>query len=172
MKRRPRNRIWLAVARATWMAAVLACTVKAAGPVVLAPNRLQFRIVDVGQSGAASSVRVLNSGTQSLTITNISVSGDFSQTNNCGASLAPGAQCAIQIMFRPTAVGARGGTLTVTDGSGTQTATLVGTGGAPTLYVAPNGNDAWSGTLVEPNLNSTDGPLATLDRARRGAIVQ
>ncbi len=37
---------------------------------------------------------------------------------------------------------------------------------AVTLYVAPNGNDAWSGTLDTPNMGNTDGPLATLEGAR------
>jgi len=35
------------------------------------------------------------------------------------------------------------------------------------LYVAPAGNDAWSGTLSEANAAHSDGPLATLDQARR-----
>jgi len=35
-----------------------------------------------------------------------------------------------------------------------------------TLYVAPNGNDAWSGKLPAPNADATDGPLATLVAAR------
>ncbi|TLN00624.1 hypothetical protein FDZ71_14260, partial [bacterium] len=34
------------------------------------------------------------------------------------------------------------------------------------FYVAPNGNDSWSGTLASPNRAGTDGPLATLERAR------
>jgi hypothetical protein len=34
------------------------------------------------------------------------------------------------------------------------------------LYVAPNGDDAWSGSLPKPNANKTDGPLATLNRAK------
>jgi hypothetical protein len=34
------------------------------------------------------------------------------------------------------------------------------------LYVSPAGNDAWSGRLDAPNAAKTDGPLATLDRAR------
>jgi hypothetical protein len=34
------------------------------------------------------------------------------------------------------------------------------------LYVATNGNDAWSGTLPAPNAAGTDGPFATLQRAR------
>ncbi len=35
-----------------------------------------------------------------------------------------------------------------------------------TLFVAPHGNDAWSGRLAEPNAAKTDGPLATLGRAQ------
>ena len=34
------------------------------------------------------------------------------------------------------------------------------------FYVAPNGNDAWSGALALPNADGTDGPFATFDRAR------
>jgi len=34
------------------------------------------------------------------------------------------------------------------------------------LYVATNGNDAWSGTLAAPKPAGTDGPFATLTRAR------
>ncbi len=34
------------------------------------------------------------------------------------------------------------------------------------LYVSPVGSDAWSGTLAEPNAEKTDGPLATIHRAR------
>ena len=37
---------------------------------------------------------------------------------------------------------------------------------APTLYVATNGNDAWSGRLAQANRAGTDGPLATLSHAR------
>ncbi|WP_136081270.1 right-handed parallel beta-helix repeat-containing protein [Pontiella desulfatans] len=34
------------------------------------------------------------------------------------------------------------------------------------FYLSPNGSDAWSGTLAEPNAQGTDGPFATLERAR------
>jgi hypothetical protein len=36
------------------------------------------------------------------------------------------------------------------------------------FYVAPGGNDAWSGRLAAPNAARTDGPWATLQRARDG----
>ncbi len=34
------------------------------------------------------------------------------------------------------------------------------------LFVAPDGNDAWTGTLSEPNGEKSDGPFATVSRAR------
>jgi hypothetical protein len=37
---------------------------------------------------------------------------------------------------------------------------------ALTLYVAPNGNDAWSGRAAEPDPSGADGPFATLAGAR------
>ena len=39
-------------------------------------------------------------------------------------------------------------------------------GAGATFYVATNGNDGWSGKLLEPNALKTDGPFATLGRAR------
>ncbi len=35
-----------------------------------------------------------------------------------------------------------------------------------TLYVDTKGNDRWSGKLLEPNAGKTDGPFATVQRAR------
>jgi uncharacterized protein (TIGR03437 family) len=57
----------------------------------------------------------------------------------------------------------------------TPAALIVVQGSAPppasvTFYVAPNGSDFWSGRLAAPNSTNTDGPFATLDRAR--AFVQ
>ena len=38
--------------------------------------------------------------------------------------------------------------------------------GPLTLYVSTAGNDAWSGRLGQPNADGTDGPLATVQKAR------
>ncbi len=43
---------------------------------------------------------------------------------------------------------------------------VCGQAGEADFYVAPNGNDRWSGRLAEPNASGTDGPLATLNGAR------
>lgn len=34
------------------------------------------------------------------------------------------------------------------------------------VYVSPAGNNAWTGQLPDPNSNGTDGPVATIERAR------
>ncbi len=39
-------------------------------------------------------------------------------------------------------------------------------GSEATLYISPQGNDAWSGKLAKPNFKKSDGPLASLDGAR------
>jgi hypothetical protein len=37
---------------------------------------------------------------------------------------------------------------------------------AKTIHVSPVGNDAWTGQSDQPNVDLTDGPVATLARAR------
>ncbi len=37
------------------------------------------------------------------------------------------------------------------------------------IYVADNGNDAWSGRLAKPNAASTDGPFASITQAQKAA---
>ena len=49
-------------------------------------------------------------------VTQIAVTGDFSETDNCvgaGSGIAVGASCAVQVTFLPTTTGARSGLLTV-----------------------------------------------------------
>jgi hypothetical protein len=41
-----------------------------------------------------------------------------------------------------------------------------------TYHVAPNGNDAWSGTLAMPNAGRTDGPFLTISRALEAARIR
>ena len=38
-------------------------------------------------------------------------------------------------------------------------------------YVAPGGNDAWSGKLPAPSRDGSDGPFATVGRAQQAARV-
>jgi hypothetical protein len=53
-----------------------------------------------------------------VTISSIVASGDYSQVNDCPASLGAGASCTISTVFTPTATGTRYGSVTVTDSDG------------------------------------------------------
>ena len=63
----------------------------------------------------------------------------------------------------PIFTGSRG---TVSIFAATVAALLSGAAIAAEWHVSPSGNDAWSGSLAEPNAGLTDGPVATLERAR------
>src|SRR6185369_2069643 len=84
-----------------------------------------------GASSAAQAVTVTNSGTAAAPVTAVSTSGDFSQTNTCGTSIAAGSSCTVSVKFTPTVAGARTGNLTVTASGITSTVPLSGTGVAP-----------------------------------------
>jgi hypothetical protein len=60
----------------------------------------------------------------------ITATGDFSQTNDCGASIAIQSSCTVKVVFTPTQVGKRTGKLNINDkvpGS-PQVVSLSGTG--------------------------------------------
>ncbi|HEU4416264.1 MAG TPA: choice-of-anchor D domain-containing protein [Candidatus Angelobacter sp.] len=99
----------------------------------LSPSSLNFASQLVNTSSAAQAVTLSNPGTATLTITGISVTGDFSQANTCGTSLAAGASCSINVTFAPLARGSRSGTLTVNSSAAgpAPVVSLTGTGIAP-----------------------------------------
>src|SRR5437588_9921613 len=94
----------------------------------LSTPSLDFASQFVNSTSTAQPVTLSSTGTAPLNITGITISGNFSQTNNCPAQLVITTNCAINIKFRPTSVGAKAGTLTISDDAGTQTVTLSGTG--------------------------------------------
>jgi hypothetical protein len=65
-----------------------------------------------------------------LSISSISISGNFTENNNCKGELSIGAACTIQIRFVPKTRGTQTGTVTIVDGSpgGTQRISLTGVG--------------------------------------------
>ena len=115
----------------------LTVTQSGGSPVVtLTPVSLAFANTVVGVKSAAKSVTVANTGTATLTISNIAASGDFALATSskpCGSTLAVGQNCKIAVTFTPTQLGARTGSITITDNAGNspQTVPLTGKGIAP-----------------------------------------
>ncbi len=94
----------------------LAATVINPG-LTLNPSYLNFGSVKLG-TPVTQNIAVTSSGTTALNISNISINGgygDFTQTNNCPASLNPGSGCVISVTFKPSAKTSRSATVTVTD---------------------------------------------------------
>jgi hypothetical protein len=134
----------------------------------VSPTTVAFGNQGVGSTSAASNVTLTNSGTGSLVVASLKLSGtnasDFTATSSaCPGTLAPGAACTIAITFKPAAAGLRTGTLTITDNANnvantTQTVSLTGTGaGTPQASYSVTsfafGND---------NVGSQDGPLKSI----------
>jgi hypothetical protein len=99
----------------------------------VSPSSLTFGSQLIGTTSAAQTITLSNTGDLVLNISSIAAAAPFAQTNNCSASLAPGASCNINVTFTPTASGSISGSLTIsTNATGTATTvTLAGTGSAP-----------------------------------------
>jgi hypothetical protein len=106
----------------------------------LSPTSLPFGNQAVSTTSAARTGNLRNTGGAVLTITSIAVTGanasDFvPQTNNCGSSLAVGANCTIVVSFTPSAIGNRAASMSITDNASGSPHT-VSLSGAGIHYVA------------------------------------
>ena len=99
---------------------------------------------------------VTNSGSSAVSVSGVSTTGDFAQTNTCGSSIAAGTSCTVSVTFHPTAAGTRTGTLTLatSDPSGPTTVSLTGTGTAPGPALTASPSSLSFGTTV---VGSTSG---------------
>jgi hypothetical protein len=97
----------------------VALTGQGLAPVVgLSTSWLSFSDQRVGTTSAAKTVIVRNKGDAPLTISSITISGDFAQTSTCqlGPSmLAAGASCTISVTMTPRTTGDIVGELRISD---------------------------------------------------------
>jgi Abnormal spindle-like microcephaly-assoc'd, ASPM-SPD-2-Hydin len=102
--------------------------------VTLLPKSLAFGNAVYLTPSAPQAATLTNTGTSAVNITSITPTGtnpsDFSQTNNCGSSLAIGASCTVNVAFTPTSTGPRMASISITDGAtgSPQTVSLSGSG--------------------------------------------
>jgi hypothetical protein len=149
-----------------------------------------------GVASAVQFVRVSNTGNDSMTLTNVNITGankgDFKiddTTTTCiltqGAELYSGQSCRIGVIFTPAAVGARAATLTLLDNTsnGADSVTLTGSGVLPaatfTITAPAKGASVTSGTAVKFSVSVTSSsgvqPTGTVqfkvDGANHGSAV-
>ena len=97
---------------------------------VLSSNSLDFGPQKVGTTSVVQTVTVTNPGSGTLAIRDITLEGanDFTQGNNCGASLAGGASCTITVTFSPRASEPNLALAAIRTSAGTQSIALTGVG--------------------------------------------
>jgi hypothetical protein len=94
-----------------------------ASPLRLSPGAgLDFGTWPNGRISSSLTITLFNDNTvanpQMITFTSKVLQGDFSETDNCGVSLAPGSQCMMNIIFTPKVIGFDQGTVTLTYNNG------------------------------------------------------
>jgi hypothetical protein len=131
--------------------------------VTVTPTALNFGSVATGSTSGAQTVTVSNPTGSAASVSSITISGDFAQTNNCGSSIPSNGSCTVSVTFKPTATGTRTGTLTVNAGGTTSTVSLSGTGtgsGGATLTASPTsvsfGNQAVGSTSAPQTVTVTN----------------
>src|SRR5216684_1731944 len=127
------------------------------GTINLYPSGVTFFDQLVGTLGPSQPVTLTNNGTTSLSITKITASVPFTQTNNCGASVAPRASCVISVRFKPSSATLLTGTVTVTDSAvgSPHVVSLRGTGVNSPISFSPS-----SLNVGTQSLNVAGGPAA------------
>jgi hypothetical protein len=140
------------------------------------PSTLSFASTAVGAT-SAQTVTVSNPGSTAVSMSSVGVTGPFSETNNCGTSLAAGANCTVSVTFAPTAAGSATGTLSVNSSapgspltvalSGTGTATSSNTNLALNQPVTASG---YTQTYVPAN--AVDGNTSTYWESTDNAFPQ
>ena len=139
--------------------------VASAPQAVVSPATLTFASLWANNVSAPQPVTLSNTGNAPLTVTSIAISGMFTQTNNCGSSVAAGSSCTINVAFAPTGGGLLPRSLFITDNSNgvafsTQAVNLNGSyqdfaigfvsASPPTLDLLPgqSGNYTWAVTAL------------------------
>ncbi len=151
----------------------------------ISPSSLSFAPQSVGIPSAAQTITVLNSGAGPLSINGISVTGtnaaDFSETNNCPPSLAPGASCTVGVVFLPSlqAAASRAAVLDIADNAtgSPQAVPLAGSATAASISISPaslNFGGQLAGTAGQPQAitvtNNGTGALSFSSIAVSGAV--
>jgi hypothetical protein len=154
-----------------------------ARPTVLtfSPNTLAFPDELVGSTSAAVSTTITNTATSPKTVCGFSITGDFSQTNTCGSSIASKSTCTADVAFTPTAHGPRSGLLKLisSDAGSPQSITLTGKGVIPnvalsgsTLNFRAQQVGTTSAVQTVTLTNTGDGPLIISNIVTAGDFSQ
>jgi hypothetical protein len=69
--------------------------------VTVSPGVLSFGSVTTSAASTTQTVTVSNPTGSAAAVSSIAASGDFSQTNTCGSSIAANGSCTVSVKFAP-----------------------------------------------------------------------
>jgi hypothetical protein len=134
----------------------------------VSPNPVEFGQAQIGTTGATRTVTVESTGTAPLVVSSVTLGGSAASEfaiivtpDRCsGRTLAPGQTCQEQVQFRPTNVGDRTATLSVTDNASDspQRVTLHGVGSrrpVPAATLVPDPVDLGQAQVGTPGATGT-----------------
>lgn len=132
------------------------------------PNGTASSPLTLTISNSSSAVGGIVGETFAITGTN---GADFTQTNTCGATVAPGASCVVSFVFTPSIVGSETATFTYafTNGNSPLSASLTGTGTASAATISFSPASAVFGTVEA--FQSTNLPITVTDTGSGSLIV-
>ncbi len=104
-------------------------------------------VVVAGLSASTQNVTISNTGTQPFTLA-LTLSGDFTDTINCPATLSGGVICTVTLAFAPSSPGTRQGLLTVSAGAGTTPIYVTLSGTATSILPSNNGTLDFGSVIV------------------------
>jgi len=115
-----------------------------------APTSLTFPSQPVGTTSQAQNVTLTNTGGAGFSISSVTVTGDFSEQNNCPPQLGPSGSCQVSVTFAPTSTGSRTGLLTMVDTApgSPHSVALSGTGASPSVGLAVLAGGSTSATVA------------------------
>ena len=158
--------------RGIWQIPLLTASSATQPAMTLSPASLSFSAQQVGTASAAQAITVTNTGTASLSVGSVAVTGDFNETDTCtGGTIAVGASCTVQVAFLPTATGPRSGQLTIYGNvpGGQATAALTGTATTAAAIILTPLHVSFAATAVgvttsaqNVTISNTGGTSATL----------
>jgi hypothetical protein len=125
------------------------------GPAVtLSPTSLTFPTTLVGTNSSPQSVTLTNTGSSTLNLKGIQISGDYTYTTTCGATVNAGANCTLTVTFTPQRSGTRTGTVTITDDAPDSPQSIPLTGTGTYIEVVPT-----SLTFADQKVGTTSSPM-------------
>ncbi len=107
-------------------------------------NSLSFPATAVGATSAVQTVTLTNHGGGPLSLSGVSVTGDFALAagSSCSGVVAAGTTCSVSLLFAPATTGTRTGTLTIADDAANSPQVLVLSGSGVDFAVSADGQSA------------------------------